>query len=403
MSQPHVSSQKTVPSRWRPALEGPGLIDLRLPIVPKVRASDPRVAQMRDALMEGDPLAEALLEWMGRAPERRALFERALSGGIASVPQASPSLAAFFEDLEREPAWLDREAVRLGTETMARVGAGGYAALGSVSLMSGYLASAAVKPLAMTGALTRMARRRLAETSRFVLDVSTSGDFARGSAGFVSAVRVRVIHATIRRALRASPDWRTEQWGEPINQHDMVATNLQFSSVYVLGLLAQGYLVTRREREAVMHLWRWVGHVSGIRDALLPRTFKEGLELGFLINRTEEGPDDDSRALAAALMEATRALHVEGLGPRLGGLKSRVELGLSRFVLGDRAADALGLPDDAFKYAPLVLGPPTMAAEIVRRVVPGARAFSIRFGTRVVRDALDRVLEGTPPPFAVAT
>lgn len=390
------------PSRWRDPSLRSRLMDLRLPIVPHVPPGDPRFARMRDALGQVDPIADALAAWMIETPSSRASFERAVALGIDAVKDAPEPLRAFFRDVDRVPAWLDREKVRLGTETMARVGVGGYAALGSVSLMSGYLASAAVKPLTMTGALTRMAGRRLIETSKFVLDVSMSDDFGRFSVGFRGALHVRLIHAMVRRSLRSSPKWHTELWGEPINQHDMVATNLQFSSTFVVGLLAQGYLISAREREAIMHLWRYVGMISGVRDELIPKTFREGIELGDLVNRTEAGPDDDSRALAAALIGATRTLHHEGLGPVLGELKTRLEIGLSRFVLGDRACDDLGLADDAFKYAPLVLAPITMAGEIVRRVLPGARALSIRMSTKIAKDAIERSLGGKPPPFASA-
>lgn len=374
-------------------------MDLRLPGV-RVDRHDPRVVRLREALSETDPLADALVAWMHEVPSGRASFERAVERGIDAIDQPEPPLAAFFAEVDTPPAWLDRDLVRLGTETMLRVGAGGYAALGSVSLMSGYLASAAVKPLTATGALTRMARRRLIETSKFVLEVSLSGEVDRFSSAFRAALRVRVIHAMVRRALRRDPAWRTEAWGEPINQHDMAATNLQFSSVYVLGLLAQGYLLSRREREAVMHLWRHLGRLSGVTEALLPRSFREGLELGWIINRSEAGPDDDSRALAAALMEATGAVHRDSLGATVGGLRTRLQLGYSRFVLGRRAADALGLPDDLYRFAPLVLGPATAAVEIARCVVPGAHALSVKLGAHFAQRAIDQALEGKPAPFS---
>jgi hypothetical protein len=403
MSSPSSSSVREIrrpPARWHePA--APGLMDLDLPFV-RVRSNDARIAALRDALHEADPLADRLALWVQESPAHRALFSRAVEHGIHTIPSPAEPLAAFFAHVDAVPPWLDRDAVRLGTETMLRVGAGGYAALGSVALMSGYLASGAVKPLAMTGQLLRMARRRLIETSKFVLEVSLSGDVGRFSSAFRAALHVRLLHAMVRRGLRASPEWRTELWGEPINQHDMVATHLEFSSVYLLGLLAQGFVITRREREAVMHLWRHLGRVSGVRDDLLPRTFREGVELGWIINRSEAGPDDDSRALAAALMQASRELHVENMGPVLGSLRARGEVGLSRFVLGRRASDALGLPDDAFQYAPLLLSPATAALELVRRVIPGARLASIRLGAHLAKRAIDGALQGKPPPFAPA-
>ncbi len=402
MSMPEPSrAAPNVPTRWRSELQVPGLIDFPFARFVPIHPSDPRIAQLRDALMEVDPLADRLAASMQGEPAARSRFDRALSHGIAHVPDAPEPLRAFFEQIEHVPAWIDRDRIRLATETMLRVGTGGYTALGSVSLMSGYLASGAVKPLSMTGALTRMARRRLIETSKFVLDVARSGELDRGTPGFTAAVRVRMIHAMVRRGLHASGKWREGDWGAPINQHDMVATNLQFSSVFAIGLMAQGYVITAPEREALMHLWRAMGHLLGVRDALLPKTFREGVEVGRIINATEAGPDDDSRALAGALMQATRELHAEGLGPWLGGLRSRSELGLSRLVLGRRASRAIGLPDDLFRFAPLLTLPATLTAELAQRVIPGGRQLAIALGRHITTTAIERSLGGDPPPFAV--
>ena len=65
----------------------------------------------------------------------------------------------------------------------------------------GLSGGAAVKPLAMTGALDAMVVRRIAETSRFVMDVYASETLPRFSAGFKSACRVRLMHAMVRSSL----------------------------------------------------------------------------------------------------------------------------------------------------------------------------------------------------------
>jgi len=86
----------------------------------------------------------------------------------------------------------------------------------------------------------------------------------------------------------------------------------------------------------------------------------------------------------------------------LGRARARLETGLSRFALGRRAADALGVPDDVFQYAPYVLAPLTAAREIAHRIVPGARSATIRMGEKLAKQAIDGRLEGKPPPFVPA-
>jgi hypothetical protein len=280
--------------RWR---EPSG--DMLLPISPilmkalgvKVRPDDPRVERLKQALFEDDPVADAAVAWMHGDPARREAFERVLERG----GEPPPELRALFAEVDRVPDWLDRKMVRLGTETLMRVGRGAVYALGGASLMSGYLSCGAVKPLVRTGALTRAARRRLAETGMYIHDLASSKELHRFSPGVKSSVRVRLLHSMIRMRQRSSPDWNLEAWGIPINQRDMIGTHLEFTVAFIGGLTALGYLISRKEREALMHMWRYVGHLMGIRADLLPATFNEGIELAWIFNATEKGPDEDGR------------------------------------------------------------------------------------------------------------
>lgn len=399
-----MSTYARVPSRWRAPGEGTLLplpdIALRL-LGARLRRDDPRMDRLKHALLDGDPLADDVAEWMHEAPrgEGRALLDRALEHGIDAVPKPPAPLAALVSAVDHVPAWVDRRSLRLATDTMLRVGRGGTYALGGASLMSGYLSSGAVKPLVATGALMKMARRRIAETGRFLRDVATSGALDRSSDGFKTTVRVRIMHALVRRSLAASGTWRTEEWGTPINQRDMVGTNLEFSVAYIGGLTALGYRISRREREALMHLWRYLGLLVGVREDLLPKTFAEGLELAWMFNMTERGPDDDSRALAAALIEAW-STGLPGRGGGLGGaIEGRFLTGFARFVLGRKASDALELPDDAWKWGPLALAPARASLEMLQLVVPGGRARAIRRGRAVIEEEVRAGLGGHAPDF----
>ena len=387
--------QSQVPSRWTRGgqfgrLSHPLLWSL---LGARVKSDDARVPLLRDALMEGDPIADALASWMESHPDQgRARFEEALDHGIGAVRDPPEELSRFFENVDRVPAWLDRRKLRVATKTILRCGEANFMALGGVSLMSGYLSGATVKVLVKTGGLTKMARRRIAETARFVYDVATSREVGRTSDGFKSTVRVRLMHAIVRRKMSASADWRTADWGTPINQSDMLGTSLEFSSVYVFALMGLGFLLSPAECEAVMHLWRYVGGVMGVRDDLLPTSFKEGLQVLHILSRATQGPDEDSRALAAALLQA----NAEGA---TGAFEARFFEGYSRFVLGREAADALGLPDTLWKYAPLAMLPPRVALEVLQRVVPGARARATRRGGAAILANLDRELAGRKPEY----
>jgi hypothetical protein len=332
----------------------------------EVPPSDARVAALQDAAHVGDPLADAVVAWLHEDPRaHRRQFEDAVENGLsAHAPQA---LAALFAEVERVPAWLDRAQLQRGGQTMLRHGLDGMTAL-SGALLGGYLGSAATKPLVGTGALVREAAQRLARTTRFVVHVADAGDVDRFSEAFKDAIRVRVMHAMVRRRLEREPGFPLH-WGVPLSQRDMVATHLQFTMTYLLGVAALGRLDTPREWHAVLHLWRYVSYLLGVRDELLPKSVREGLELVAIFNATEPGPDEDGRALASALLQLWQGRRL----PMPQWLVGRYLIGYARYVLGAHSADQLGIPRTGWQFVPPALALLRLPSELRQLVSASAR------------------------------
>lgn len=360
--------------------------------------TDEELSRFRDHLFEGDPLADDVVRLFGTLGpgEGYRLVERAIRDGIASVPGAPAPLVALFTQLEARPGWVDDAKLDLAAHTSYRVGMSGERVLNCICLMGGYRSSAANKPIAFTGALESMAYRRLAETSKFVLDLYESRRLPRGSAGYRAAVMVRLMHASVRARLTRDPRWRPGDWGLPVNQSDMLATNLLFSAVYVIGLRLLGHVVTGREADSLVHFWRYVGHLMGIRPDLLPRDFREACSQVYLSGATQPPGDDDSRRLAAALLSVPVR---PGQGPTLARLDVQWRAGFSRLALGGRECDELGLPDTAAKWLVLASGAWNLATELFRLSVPGGEAFIVRRRRAEVQRTLEHVLGGVPPEY----
>jgi ER-bound oxygenase mpaB/B'/Rubber oxygenase, catalytic domain len=193
---------------------------------------------------------------------------------------------------------------------------------------------------------------------------------------------VRMMHALVRHSASKSPKWRTEDWGLPINQTDMLGTNMLFSIVYLTGLRAMGMRFTREEADAIVHMWRYIGYLMGVDEALLPASEMEGRRIAYAMFRSQVGADEDSRRLAKALWHAPYAHAKTELQRKLIDLDVHYRNGLSRALLGDEIADELGLPKDLWKYAIALTTPPMFALETLRRNVPGLTDFAVRFGER---------------------
>jgi ER-bound oxygenase mpaB/B'/Rubber oxygenase, catalytic domain len=221
-------------------------------------------------LWRADPLADAVVDTFASMPEPewREILERALAHGIDAVPHAPGAVRALFAQLDHVPFWVDRDQCNLGGVTFLRCRMGALS-LSMLALPLIYSWPVGNKPLSLSGNLVHRASQRLKDTTRYVFAVSQPDGLSRFSEGFIMTVKVRLIHAQMRRLLQQSGEWHDEQWGAPINQCHMAGTNLLFSVGVLDALTRIGYLFKPAEREALIHLWRYAGYLLGVEHELL--------------------------------------------------------------------------------------------------------------------------------------
>ncbi len=364
-----------------------------------------RVDRIAPYLMRTDPLADAAVDAFDAMPigEGFAQLERAIRNGTEHTPNMHHAIRALMNEVERVPPWVDFATVDRAGELLLRAGAFGGLILGLQSLPYGYASPGGNKPLAFSGRLTEQAPRRLSETSRFVHAVCLPGGMRRNGEAFGICVKVRVMHARVRKLLWRSGKWDREKWGEPINQHDMVATTMLFSLVVLDGLRKLGFRVSDNEAQRYVHLWRYVGWFLGTDHELLFATESEGLKLADLIMHTQGPPDDDSRALTKALFDAGARgakteedrKHVERMAP--------VVYALARHLLGGELADSLGVAPSRFVKLMPIVKLAIHALDGVRERVHLLDMAAVQIGTRYWDDVVTRGLgerdaDFAPPP-----
>lgn len=251
-----------------------------------------------------------------------------------------------------------------------------------------------VKTLVGTGDLEYTTSRRLIETAAWWLDVTTPGAMQPGAEGYRAALRIRLVHAHVRAAMNRRDDWDYEAWDHPVNQVQTVGTLLLFSQVFVLGTQMLGIRYTKREREDILHLWRYIGWLMGISEALLPASEEDAWRLLWLLAATEFIPDQDSHRLAQALL-ATHADMGQGFGPLsgvVGAAATNLHVAISRMLIGKENADFLGLPSARVgQVAVLGFSAANFAAETARRLVPGATALQEKVGELTRKQFLGRL------------
>jgi hypothetical protein len=364
-------------------------------------AQGTRAQKYAEFLWRTDPLAEAVMDEFARMPESkwRALLEVALAQGVEAVPDAPEPLRALFRQLECAPMWVDRDRCNLGGSTFLRCRLG-FVPLALLALPIIYSWPAGNKPLALSGQLVHRASQRLKDTARYAFAVSQPDGLSRFSEGFAMTVRVRLIHAQVRRLLLESGQWRSEAWGAPINQCHMAGTNLMFSVGVLDGLTRLGYRFKRVEREALVHLWRYAGYLLGVEHELQIADEFEGHRLLDLMFAFEPQPDDDSRALVDALMQTSFTYVRNFKAARWCSVN--LCYGISRGLIGDEQAAALGFPKTNWKFIVPMIRPLTWLVETSRMFSSHVQALAKVAGPKAFRHLLsERGLKGGTGDFAI--
>ncbi len=357
--------------------------------------SDNEVRAFAERLMQGDPLADAVAEDLQGAAMSagQQQIAQALEQGIASVADAPPSLQALFAQVEQVPDWLDQQQLALGSEVQRRAGALAGYVLRDFALMGGYQSAAINKPLVFTGALDQAASNRIAETNGFWVDITRANGLQAFAPGVKTAIRVRIMHALLRLRIQRNPDWDNQQWGLPINQADMLVTNLAFSQLFLDGLRLLGMRIRRTEAEAVLHFWKYTGYLLGINAADLPDTEQAARRLLYKLTIAQPGADDDSRHLAQALLhEPLKAAHPPSLWQKK--LRMKFHHGLNRYFLDRHTCRALGIPMTPWVLAGTAIALPTWVLESARRTCPAAQRLAVRRGGQYQASNQQRLMNG---------
>lgn len=144
-----------------------------------------------------------------------------------------------------------------------------------------YMAEKPANVLRMTKLLVTQPRRRIFETAQFVFDVMAENWWKPDERGILSALKVRIMHAAMRQVVLDNDygDVWNDDWGKPISQEDLIATNQVFSLEFFKGMEILGDPLTPQQKKAWFHTWKTIGRIMGIQENLLCKNWEEALSL----------------------------------------------------------------------------------------------------------------------------
>ncbi|MGW4242807.1 oxygenase MpaB family protein [Nocardia sp. NPDC004722] len=217
-------------------------------------------------------------------------------------PAGAPdSLRELLIPLLSPPDWFDADRVRGGARLWWRFAPAVIVGMGG-SLLTAYAFGDLNKPQAMNSRSTIMAARRYEETARWVLTATEPGTLTPGGTGFDATVRIRFVHAMVRRHLRHSGRWNTTAWGEPIHTTGMATTAQAFLLIPLTMYELLDIPLTAQEVESVRQLWCWIAYLMGVPDELLPHSIDDATTLNRTATLVFAPPDDDTEILTEALL-----------------------------------------------------------------------------------------------------
>jgi hypothetical protein len=358
-----------------------------------------RVDRLGGFLTQVDPLADAVVADIETMKGGFRLFEAISRDGIASAPSAPDSFHAFFETVERTPLWVDWDVVDGGGEVLMRAGVLGGLVLGIKSLVLGYASPAGNKPLVFSGRLQEQAARRVNETAKFVQATITPGAMRPHREAWQITLKVRIMHAHVRRMILKTGRWNPE-WGAPINQHDTLGTSLLFSGQVLQGLRKLGLRIPHTAADAYMQLWRYSGWLIGLDPELLVTSEAEAERYVDLILATQGAPDDDSRNLTRALLDAPIAMARNKRERANAQRVVRFSIAVCRELIGDARADSLHLPANTWRFAMPIVRRLVSSVELVLERVPFGDP-AVWVGTRYWDRVVEIGLAGATAEFAL--
>jgi hypothetical protein len=262
-------------------------------------------AQNLDTLRkQGDVVGDQTAKFLFEYPDWIETFNSWEALPQFSEMQALPEpLSAFLMEFRTTPTWLNPKKVKMAQVFFEKQGNLYLSLLGFYSLPYCYAFADGAQVLVRSKRITDEIGMRLAETALFLLDSFRPGTFLGNEEAKLTLAKVRLIHAFSRLfIIKYAKDWKKD-WGMPINQEDMIGTNLAFSLLVMRGMEKLDRYPGREMSEAVMHYWKVIGHYLGIDTAYWPETAKEAFELEKMIRKRHLRTSDAGIILIQALLK----------------------------------------------------------------------------------------------------
>ncbi|MCY4132421.1 MAG: oxygenase MpaB family protein [Nitrospira sp.] len=313
----------------------------------KAAALNPDLAAQYVALtVVDDPVTDAVIEALAAFDHRES--QRFINAGMEQdakvLGEAPRPLRDFFEEVGSPPAWFDLDAVLPGRHAFQQHLDLFIPAFVVVTLRN--FTSLMSKVFLMTGQVTTQEGvRRIRQNIRYLVEmIMLPNALDRQGESWKFTVRLRLMHAEIRRRLRTSGQWDEAVYGAPISAANMALASANFSASLIRDAERLGANLTADARAGIMQIWRYASWLIGTPETLLfDGDEAETTEFARIAHLCEPPPNQESVMTSNAVVYLLP--EVAKLTDR-AAKRSMVEhvYRVSRALLDDELADQLKFP-----------------------------------------------------------
>ena len=312
----------------------------------KARALNPELAaEYVEHTAVGDPQADDVVDALASFDQREAhrFIQAGMEQDSKALADAPLALREFFERIETPPPWFDPDSVHAGCRAFHEYSDLFIPAFFVVTLQNA--ATLISKAFYMTGRVkTTHGLRRIRQNTRHFIEIMLPGALERHGEGWKLSVRIRLVHAQVRRLLRATGNWDEAEFGVPLSAAHMALSSANFSATMLWQAERLGARPGAESRASFMQIWRYASWLIGSPEPLLfEGDESRTAELHRIATACEPPPGDESAVIANALVNAV---------PQVAGVVDPVEqrkmalhvFRVSRALLGNEVADRLRFP-----------------------------------------------------------
>ncbi|WP_419939442.1 oxygenase MpaB family protein [Candidatus Palauibacter sp.] len=337
----------------------------------------------------GDPVMDAVVEDLAHLPQREVhkLIHAGMEEDHACLRDAPQSLRDFFIDAPQpDPDWLDRDALQPGIRAFQRNSVLVLSAFVTGVLIDGF-STLISKSFAMTGRIFENGVWRLKQNNRHQMEIFLPRGLERYGEGWKLSVRIRFVHAQIRRLLGRTAEWEHDAWGVPVSAAHLGYSVACFAARTVKHSESLGARYSTEERAGFHDVWRYAGYLMGIPETILFTDEAHALHMYRIGSICEPPPTEDAIVMTNALINsAPLVANITDLTERRK-LVNNVIYPISRGLVGNDLADQLNFPRNRRSPFPL------LAYRIDQRIQRLRAAFgkegSQNFGTLLEASAYD--------------